>query len=77
MRPVDAGARLDMTFQIVGMQFDQSGDQQIAAAIDRTPWNRIALGDPGDHPALDMDGTAHHTVGQDQFGIGEDHGESS
>ena len=34
MRPVHTGPRLEVTLQIVGMQLDQSGDQQVARAID-------------------------------------------
>ena len=33
-RPVDAGARLDMPLQVVGMQLHQTGDQQVAVTID-------------------------------------------
>ena len=43
MGPVDLGARLDMAFQVVGVQLDQPRQHQIAAAVDRSrrhsgPW---------------------------------------
>ena len=48
MGPVHAGARLDMAFQVVGVQFDQARHQQVALTIQRARGQGAALADLGD-----------------------------
>ena len=43
MGPVDLGARLDVAFEVVGVQLDQAGHHQIAAAIDGARRARLRL----------------------------------
>ena len=53
MRPVDLRARLDMALEIVGVQLDQPGQDEIARAIDLAAGHVIALGNRGDDTRLD------------------------
>ena len=70
MRPVHAGARLDMAFQIVGMQLDQAGDQQIPLAI--LTARNATCAHVGDYPVADQQMPLHGPVWQDKYGVVQD-----
>jgi hypothetical protein len=71
MGPVDLGARLDMAFQIVGMQLDQAGHHQIAAAVDGARRNGRTRLDCADHAVGKMKAAAKGLTGQNKQGIGK------
>ena len=71
MRPVHAGARFDVAFDVVRVQFHQPGHDVIPAAIQRAVWHRVALGEFRDQPVFDGDGAKGDAVGQHQPGVGK------
>ena len=61
-----------MRLEMIGVQFDQTRQQQIAAEI-LTALRRRALPDFGDHPAGHGEPAAlDHAVGEHDLGIGQD-----
>ena len=71
MGPVDLGARLDVAFQVVGVQLDQAGHHQIAVAVDRARRHCRACGDVRDQAIDEAQAAAQDFARQDQRGIGK------
>jgi hypothetical protein len=71
MREMHLGARLDVTLQIVGVQFDQPGQDQITLAVKRSVWHAVPLLDSGDFAMTEPDGAADNLTRQDKRGIGK------
>ena len=72
MRPAHPGARLDVPFQIVGMQFHQPRQHQIAVAIDRRRRDAAAAVHRRNHPAPQPLAAVYHLARQHQSGVGKD-----
>ena len=72
MRPTDPGARLDVPFQIVGMQLDQPRQHQIAVAIHRPRRDAAAAVHRRNHPAPQPQTAVQHFTFQHQSGVGTD-----
>ncbi|OIQ74874.1 hypothetical protein GALL_434710 [mine drainage metagenome] len=70
--PVDLGARLNVAFQIVGVQLDQPRCNQVALAIHRAHRNAGAVGNLGDMAIHHTHSAPARFVGQNQRGVGED-----
>lgn len=71
MRPIHIGARLDMAFDIVGVQLDQTGDDEITPAIQSASGNMIPFGDLGNHALFDCYSPRDHPICQDKPRISE------
>lgn len=71
VRPVHAGAGLDVAFKVIGMQLDQSRRDIITAAINCVSGHRT-LSDFAKHTVTDHDMAFHHLIGQDQRRMGQD-----
>ena len=71
MRPVHAGARLDVPFEIVGVQFHQPRQHVIAAAVDRARRHVSAGADLRDHPVLNAKLARDHPLVQNEARIGK------
>ncbi len=70
-RPLDARPRQQVTLQIVGVEFDEAGQQQIAVEILGARQGRGAGVDRGDPPVGGPERARQHFVGQHQPGIGK------
>ena len=68
--PAHAGARRVMAFEMIGVEFDQAGDQVVAAEILAGPAS--AGVDVGDAAVDDAHRAFDDPVGKDDAGIGED-----
>ena len=71
MGPVDARARAQMPFQVVGMQLDHTGGQEIALQIRRARRDIVARGNGGDDAILKAERAPDHALGQHEAGIGK------
>ena len=60
-----------MAFDIVCMQFDKTGQNQIAPAIQGTGWYVIALGNITNDALFYRDGTGEHLICKHELRIGE------
>ena len=69
--PAHLGTGQDMAFQIVGVQFDQPGQQHVAAAIDRAGGGADARRQIRDQPVPDVERTGEHRFLRDDAGIGQ------
>jgi hypothetical protein len=61
-----------VAFQIVGVQFDQTGDQERATAVDMPRHAGRTIGYIGNFAVHDMQRSLHRAFGQDQNSIGKD-----
>ena len=71
MRPIDLGARHQMTFKVVSMQFHKTGGNEITLHVCGTRWDRRARRDIADLAFLDAQAASHHAVMHDQLSICE------
>ena len=71
MRPVHVGSGFDMAFEVVCVQFHQTGHDIVALTVHRTARHGVAFFDPVDLPVDDDDLARHHPVGQNEAGIGK------
>ena len=71
VRPVDLGARRHMPFQIIGVQFDQTGSDVVALHVLRAFGHGGAEIDVGDYPVCDAERSGLDAIPQDQAGVGE------
>ena len=67
--PLDPGAWMKMTFEMIGVKFNQAGDQIVAIKIVKF-W-RLATVDCHDLAILHCQGTCDHFVGEHDRRIGE------
>ena len=65
--PVDAGARMVVVFEVVGVQFNQPRHQIVAAEV--FPARGVGQVDGVDQPVLDGQRTLDHLVAEDDFGV--------
>ena len=71
--PEHARARHEMRLEMVGVQFDQAGQQIIALAVDPA-LRAAALADLDDAAMVDRDPAGKDAVGGDDLGVGQDDG---
>lgn len=71
MWPIDTGARFNVAFEIVGVQFDQAGNQEVATAVDRPREGRIATIHRNDPFPVEADRTANDFIFQHDIGISQ------
>lgn len=71
MWPVHLWTRFNMAFDIVCMQFDKTGNDQIALTIHGAGWYTIALRNFRDEPLFDCHRTGNHLICQHKLRIGE------
>ena len=71
-RPARIGARLHLTFQIVGVDIHDAGDQVLPAQILRGCQVAAARLDLDDPLAADHDGAMDDLIPQDEVGVGQD-----
>ncbi|GHC53587.1 hypothetical protein GCM10007315_15390 [Gemmobacter tilapiae] len=72
MWPIDAGAGLDVAFEIVGVEFDEAGHDQITLAIHGSRWDGGSVQNLGDAAIAEDEGALADLMWQDKGGIGED-----
>lgn len=65
MWPIYFWARFDMTFDIVSMQFDKSGNNEITGTIESTGWDMIPFGNVTNDTVFDRYRTAKHLICHD------------
>ncbi len=71
--PEHARARHEMRLEMVGVQFDQAGQQIVALAVDPA-LRAAALADLDDAAVVDRDPAEEDAVGGDDLGVGQDEG---
>ena len=71
MRPIDFGARLDMAFDIVGVQLHQPRQNQVPAAIQSACRDAVPFSDVGNDARFDCDGPEGNAVWQNKLRIGK------
>jgi hypothetical protein len=72
MRPVHAGARLYVAFQIVGVQFDQASGQMITATIHGAGGGGRAVENVRDTPVAQNQPAGKGLIGKHEVGVGQD-----
>ena len=70
--PAHMGAREDVLLQMIGMDVDQPGQQQVALKIDGAGYLRSAHIDAGDEPVAEMHGAVDDRVVENDPGAGQD-----
>ena len=66
MRPIDRWTRFNMALQIVCVQFDKSGRDKIAGAVNGTGRQAVPFSIVCNHAILDGHSTCQHLIGQDK-----------
>ena len=66
MGPVDLGAGLHVTFKVIGVQLNQTGQDHITAAINRARSDVRARVDVGDDPVHNPQRSGDHLIRQNQ-----------
>jgi hypothetical protein len=71
MWPVHLWARLDMAFDIVCMQFDKTGNNEITGTIQGTGWDMIPFSNITNDAVFDCHRTSEYLIFQHKLRIGE------
>ena len=71
MGPIDLGARLDVAFDIVGMQLHKTRKHQIPAAIQSPSWDAIPFSDFGNDTRFNRDRPKRYPIWQNKLSIGK------
>jgi len=71
MWPVHLWARFDMAFDIVCMQFDKTGNNEITSTIQGTGWDMIPFSNVTNDALFDCHCTSEYLIFQHKLRIGE------
>ena len=71
MWPVNFWTRLDVAFEVVGVQFHQSRNDIVICAIDGAGWDLVPFTNVADRPILNRHRSLDHLIGQNKLRIGK------